>query len=84
MFDILDIVGNSMINLLRTVKILLMGHDLSARREAYSKTRVNLSFSKKNRAKTVNLSLQYRLKTWKFSRSWMKKWTSSLGSSCEI
>ena len=32
----------------------------------------------KNGANTVNLPLQYRLKTLNFFRSWMKKWTSSV------
>ena len=44
------------------------------------KTQVNLSFSKKNRANTMNLPLRYMLKTLKVSRSQMTKRTSLLGS----
>ena len=53
-------------------------------REEECKTRVNLNFSKKKMANMVNLLLQYRLKTWNFSRFRMMKWTSLLNSSHKI
>ena len=51
MFDILHMVGNSLITLTRTSKILAMGHDPSARKRGIHKFESSLSHKRCGRGR---------------------------------